>query len=271
MQTRAATPDDYVGFCGFWRELGLEDAPPPRERWIAQLMPSTLFIADGTTLAAYGLSFGFGARGDVRQIAVDSRYRRRGVGRAMMAAVATRLRAAGCADWRLEVRARNAAARALYRAVGMRELHELHIVRIATADAMKLAATCSGRHAARVVAPDDDAALEAAHDLGRGQIERWRSIRPHCPILRVGELGLTQVRPDHTEDLALLFPFRAADADVAATLLAYALPLSAPTIEIVALGRTLAAPLIGAGAKPHDLQIEMGGAIPAAASGATSP
>src|SRR5258706_4004638 len=101
MQVRPAREDDYDAFVAFWAELQLVQPAPARAHWCTHLMPATIFLDD----AGYGLSFAFGARGDVRQIAVMPAYRKRGVGRELMAAVAARLRGLGCTDWRLEVRA----------------------------------------------------------------------------------------------------------------------------------------------------------------------
>src|SRR5260221_1955318 len=142
MRVRAATDADYTAFTTFWAGLDLEPPPPPRERWCEHLRPSTIFLEDDHgTLAAYALLFPLGERGDVRQIVVGPSFRRRGVGRELMATVAARLRAAGCTNWRLEVRADNAPALALYRSVGMSVRCETHTVRISRADLERFGAT----------------------------------------------------------------------------------------------------------------------------------
>src|SRR6201999_2400135 len=84
----------------FWSYLDIAGTPPERERWIEHLAPHTMVLEDGSELVAYNLSFAFGDRGDVRQVAVSPNARRRGVGKALMAAVAAKLRAAGCREWR---------------------------------------------------------------------------------------------------------------------------------------------------------------------------
>jgi len=265
LRVRAARPDahDYAAFVQFWHELGLDDHPPhPRDQWDEHLCPSTLFLeAEDGRLAAYGLSFPFGDRGDVRQIVVGSAFRRQGVGRQIMAAVAARLRAAGCTNWRLEVRAENAAAIALYRSVGMEVVHAIHIVYLSRADAERFAATRSGRHEVTVVDPADDAMLEARFDLGRGQIARWRTFRGHCPILHVGDRALTQVWRDFEPGKGLLFPFRAVDGDVAAHLMAVAPPMP-EQVGVYVVDEPVLDALVAAGATRHEEQLEMGGPLP---------
>ena len=264
LRVRAARPDahDYAAFVQFWAELGLDDHPPhPREAWDEHLCPSTLYLeAEDGRLAAYGLSFPFGDRGDVRQIVVSTAFRGRGVGREIMAAVATRLRAAGCTNWRLEVRADNAAAIALYRSVGMHVVHPINIVHMSRVDSERFAATGSGRHEVAVVDPADDSKLESLFDLGRGQITRWRTFRGHCPIIRVGDRALAQVWRDFEPTKGLLFPFRAADADIAAHLMAFTPPMP-ERIEICVVDEPVLEALLAAGATRGDAQLEMGGPL----------
>jgi len=262
MEVRAARPEDYDAFIPFWAQLGLEQGPPPRERWVEHLAPSTIFLEEGGRLAAYNLSFAFGARGDVRQVVVDRAFRRRGVGKQLMAAVAAKLRAAGCREWRLEVVAGNAAAIALYRAVGMRPLRDLHAVKIARADAEAFAATASGPRRVEPVTADDDPALEAALDLGAGQLARWRTYRAHCPMIRVGHDAVTHVWHDFMPGCALLFPFVAPDAQTAAHLLATTLTLAkADRFELALCQPHLHAALVAAGAVDHEHQLEMAGPL----------
>lgn len=258
MQVRAARPADYDAFTRFWAQLDLEQPVPSRERWVEQLCPETIFLADGEAFAAYGLAFAFGPRGDVRQVVVDRAFRRRGVGKLLMAAIAAKLRAAGCTEWRLEVRATNAPARALYRAVGMAPHHTIEIVEIDRAACERFAATRSGRHTICPVAVTDDAVLEANLDLGAGQVARWRRSRAGSPLVRVGMTALTQIWRDFSPAHGLLFPFLAPDADVAAHLIAEALP---GPYETCVIEPAIHAAMLAAGARPKDQQIEYAGAL----------
>jgi ribosomal protein S18 acetylase RimI-like enzyme len=260
MHVRAARPDDYDEWLRFWSYLGITGTPPPRERWVEHLAPQTIFLEDGGELVAYNLAFVFGDRGDVRQVAVSPDARRRGVGKALMQAVAAKLRAARCRSWRLEVRANNDAAIALYRSAGMVPHHEIHTVQMSNTDCERFAAGRSGMHAVTAVVPADDDALEAALDLGRGQIARWRMYRDSAPQMRVGTTAMVQVIRDFSPDFGLLFPFAAPDPDVAAHLIAAALP-GPVAYEIQLTQAPIHAALLAAGATPREHLIEFAGAL----------
>lgn len=264
MEVRAARPDDYEGFTRFWDQLDLGQPAPAFAHWLEHLCPNTIFLADGDALAAYNLSFAFGTRGDVRQVVVDRAYRNRGVGKELMAAVAAKLRAAGCHDWRLEVRAENAPALALYRSVGLQRRRTIYAIGVTAAQHARFAATRSGRHTAIEVTPVDDAALETAFDLGTGQIARWRRARAPWPLLRVGTLGLTQLWQDFAPDFGLLFPFLVADVDsvdsvdVAAHLIAAAPP---GPWEIDVASEAIRTALTALGATLKSSQLELAGPL----------
>ncbi len=258
MQVRAARAEDYDAFTRFWAQLDIDQPVPSRERWTQQLCPETIFLVDGDAVAAYNLAFAFGVRGDVRQVVVDAAYRGRGIGAQLMAAVGAKLRAAGCTEWRLEVRADNTAARALYHAVGMRPHHTIDIVEMDRDACERFAAIRSGRHALEPVVPADDAELEANLDLGAGQIERWRRSRVGAPLVRIGRTALTQLWRDFTPTRGLLFPFLAPDVDVAAHLMAAALP---GPYELCVIEPAITAAVLAAGARRKDQQIEYAGAL----------
>ena len=270
MHERAARPDDYDAWVGFWREIIVAGPPPTRERWVEHLMRYTMFLEDDGVLAAYNLSYPFGARGDVRQLAVAPAFRRRGVGIQLMAAVAAKLRAAGCTEWRLEVRADNAAAIALYRSAGMQPLRDVHSVVMAREACERFAASRSMRHAAIAVIPADDAALEATFDFGTGQLQRWRTFRADCPIVRIGFDAMVQINRAMAPTHGLLFPFIAPDADVAAHLMAEALPDMPAIYEISLTQPAIYEALLAAGAEPDERYIEFSGSLDAAPSRATT-
>lgn len=218
MHVRGARPDDYEAWLEFVTYLGVGGTPTDRERFIAGIVPNAIFVEDAGVLVGYALSFAFGTRGDVRQIAVAPAARKRGIGALLMASVKAKLVAAGCTDWRLEVLADNAAAIALYRSVGMRELSLTHELRV------------DPRTFARAVVPvetqepDGDAAIEAAFDLGRGQIQRWRSFRPAARLVHVGDRAFAQLIDNFADDHGLIFPLLATDEDSVRSILAIAEP-----------------------------------------------
>jgi GNAT superfamily N-acetyltransferase len=264
VRVRAARDDDgdFAAFIGFWRELGLEQAHPDRAKWSAQLCPTTIYLVDADDRpAAYALTFALGARGDVRQIAVAPSDRRRGLGRELMRVVAARLRAAGCTDWRLEVRADNAPAIALYRAAGMRVLRSVHAVKLTRAQLERFAATATTQVVE--LARDDEAAVETQLDLGRGEIARWRRSHGDAPFGRVGTTGLVHVWRDFMPERALVFPLRAPDAEVTAALVAFALAhTDKPELEVYVERPEVHAALVAIGAELLEHQYEMGGELP---------
>ncbi|CAN5418438.1 hypothetical protein BH11MYX1_BH11MYX1_57340 [soil metagenome] len=257
MNVRAARPDDYEAWLRFWSYLGLDATPPSRERFVAGICPHTSFLEEEGALVAYNLGFAFGARGDVRQIAVSPAFRRRGVGTQLMAAVAAKLRAAGCTEWRLEVRADNTAAIALYHAVGMTKLRDLFTLRITREAATRFAQP----GLSELVSSDDDARLEAALDLGAGQVLRWRTFRATAPQVRVGHDAMAQIIRDFAPDHGLLLPFLAPTAGVAKTLMSAAIRDAPAEYELQLPGGPVHAALLEAGARPLEHLYEFAGAL----------
>jgi hypothetical protein len=179
-----------------------------------------------------------------------------------MAVVASKLRAAGCRDWHLEVRADNEPALALYRSVGMSKIFDIHILRFSRSVGVQVAATRSGRLQVEHVDPSRDAALEARFDLGGGQLQRWRTARPKAVMWRIGDVALTHYMKEFLPDCGLLFPFRAPDVDHAAHLLAEVCAVGAAEhVEICTVDRPVTEALRVAGARPYDHQLEMGGPL----------
>ncbi len=264
LRVRPATAADYPAFQRFWVELAIEQPLLDAAYFEAHVVPFAMFLeADNGDVAAYGLCYPFGARGDVRQIAVDPAWRRRGVGRQLMAAVADRLRSAGCRDWRLEVAAHNVGAIALYESVGMRRLHDLRDLRMTADQLDRFAGPRSARLRTSRVQPPADAALEAHFDLGTGQLDRWRTARPHAPIWACHDqgtpVGLVRYWPDFRPDRGLCFPFRATTADIAAHLL-FSARVSGE-VELCIVEPVVADALLAAGATERERSLQMGGAL----------
>lgn len=98
-------PDDRWSAEQFWSEL----AQSTRRYWIA---------TDGDRVVGYAGLFALPPDSDVQTIAVDPDFRGRGIGRLLMAQLLDSAREGGCRQMMLEVRAGNAAARALYESLG---------------------------------------------------------------------------------------------------------------------------------------------------------
>lgn len=221
---RDATDDDYPEFARFQRVLGVDDMPiASRERWLGHLKGHSRWLVtpDGAVVG-YVLCKPEGARGDVRQVAVDPAWHGRGLGRVVMAEARARLVAAGCTRWSLEVLAGNAPALALYARVGLRETGRSWTVRVAGA---ALAAACAGATPADDSDARDDAALDAQFDISPGLASR-RAVWPASRVFAVrragGVIGVCRINAEQGPGLALVWPCRAADADVARRLLVHA-------------------------------------------------
>jgi ribosomal protein S18 acetylase RimI-like enzyme len=263
--TRDACRGDHVAFLSFWGYLGLDQGPPDVAWWDEHLRPRTMFLEDRETgqLVGYALTFAFGDRGDVRQIAVDAGMRGQGVGKALMSAVKERLVAEGAKDWRLEVKQENAAGIALYRAVGMDVIRELVSMRMTVDQVRAFAATRSGSLRVEDVRPEEDAAVEATWDLGRGQLARWRRARgPNARLMKIADRALAQYTPDFTPEWGLVFPLYAIDREHAAAIFGAVTEMEmSPFIEMQFPDGVAAQALQRAGATVLERLYEMGGPI----------
>jgi ribosomal protein S18 acetylase RimI-like enzyme len=269
---RDARGDDHPHFVRLQGYLGHDLTALDEDRWTRTLAPHAFFVeTEGGEVAGYGLCFAFGERGDVRQLSVEPSWRRRGLGRQMLREMATRLRAAGCRDWGLEVDGGNAPARALYRSVGMQVVGEQKYFRAAPSGLARALGPASTRFVLEVARAEEHAAIEARFALLPGKMARLREVRPNATawILREAPsgsmLGLVRLTPDLAPELGLVFPLRADDEDAARALLSLALsraPDLPPTLELCAQDEVVAAALGAAGATLHATALEMRGPLP---------
>jgi ribosomal protein S18 acetylase RimI-like enzyme len=263
LRPRDARREDHPAFLRFWDQLGTDQQPFDIDFWDQRYREHTTFLeAAGGELVAYALTVPYGPRGDVRQIVVDSAWRGRGVGRQLMAVVASKLREAGCRNWRLEVRTDNEAAIALYRSVGMDTIHEMVTLRIARVDAERFGQTRSGHLRVEAVDPLEDRELESRFDLGEGQLSRWRTTRAQGHMWQIRGAALAQYTRDFVPEFSLLFPFRAPDADHAAHLIAEACAAGMrDELESLIVDRHVTEALLAAGGVAKEHMLEMGGPL----------
>jgi hypothetical protein len=138
--------------------------------------------------------------GYVRQLVVDRRVRRKGVGRALMRRVADDLRSRGARAWRLNVKPENDAAVALYRSLGLDV--QYHTVALFLAwDQIRALAAESGAPAIRPLPQDEDAIIERSFRLPAGSAcaRAPPGSRPaglHRRGYRRGAAGLRDLRSD---------------------------------------------------------------------------
>lgn len=214
---QAARPADHADFARFYAQLGLDNPIAGVERWTGDMMPHTFFLEEMGRKVAYAFVEVFGELGYVRHVVVDSGARGRGVGRALMNAIAQRLRATHCARWELNVKSDNVPAIRLYESFGMSTHHASSALRIDWKDALRLPASTDA--VARDVEEEDEWALEQALGLADGKILRLREQTGQVFVQLTGptgdKLGFARFDPDFPG----AFPFRVKDASYAGVLL----------------------------------------------------
>jgi ribosomal protein S18 acetylase RimI-like enzyme len=119
---RSATAEDYPQFESLFGDLGLRGDVPSAAVFARDVAPHAIMLEEvaAGAVVAYGHFVVEGGVGRVLHVAVDHEWRRRGVGRALMTEIATRLRAQGCARWALAVAPENVPAIRLFETVGLR-------------------------------------------------------------------------------------------------------------------------------------------------------
>lgn len=176
---RPARTTDYDAFATLHRELGLEQAPPSRERFTTDIVHST-FVDDGDgRVDGYVQFHTLGTIGYVRQLVVSKDARGRGKGAGLMRHAAASLRGAGVAEWHLNVKTSNTPAIRLYEQLGLRAEHSSTALRLPWSTVFALPWEPA---AALPVAPEEDEDLERSLDLLTGQIAMARRRTSH--ILR---------------------------------------------------------------------------------------
>lgn len=186
MVIRPASADDYGAFVRLFPELHVDDPLPSPQTWAAVLAPSSVVAEEAGTVLGYSTFNEYDDSGYVRNVVVAPEARRRGVGRALMTAVAARLREAGKTSWRLNVRLDNEAALALYDRLGFSLLYQTTVMRLPWDAVDRLP---PGDAVTRPLAPERDAVLEQRFELPRGQLAHSR---------RVGRILIEAVSgPDH--------------------------------------------------------------------------
>ena len=173
MRARAATVEDYADFGRFFAGLEIPD-PTPSLDWWTSMYKSAVFIEEAGKPIAYGLAYALGhGSGYVLHVVVDRGARNRWVGRALMRALAARLRAEGCTRWSLNVLADNAPAIALYRRAGMVVDHPSHSLMFPWTSVELLPRESL---ACEVLTPERDEEVERALGVALGRITKAREV-----------------------------------------------------------------------------------------------
>lgn len=174
IETREATVADYEAYARLLPELGTGDPVPSRERFAA-LCDRALIATepdDAAAIVGYALFEVLAEVGYIRNLVSDPARRRRGIGLALMEAMRARFVAAGAGTWCLNVRPTNRAAIALYERCGLAAAYRSTMLRMPRS--APAAAAVAGL-AFSPLAPDEEAAIEAATGLLRGQLASARA------------------------------------------------------------------------------------------------
>lgn len=223
LTVRVARSTDYAAFVRLFPELGVDDPLPTEARFVAEIGPRSLIAEEAGAACGYTFFQLLDKVAYVRHLVTAPEARRRGVGRALLLAVAARARDAGATSWTLNVRPDNVPALALYEGLGMKRTYRLHALRIAWADALEARLRMSDEIRTRgvacsLLAPSDDAAVERAVGLLPGHLREARKLPGRILVVaREGDAVVGAAAFDPTFPGA--FPFRAASAAVAFALL----------------------------------------------------
>ena len=252
---RQAVPSDHDRFVTLFAELATGDPVPEAARWQEAMMPGTVFFEEGGAVVAYAWATPLAEVGYVRHVVVDPAHRGRRLGRVVMEELAARFRAAGCSRWSLNVKPDNAPAIRLYRSVGMEAKYESKALALEW-DAVAGLPSPSREVTARLVAPEEDAAMEDAFGLPRSTLAASRKY-PGRVVLRLvdaaapGEarVGVASFDPHFPGS----FPFKVADPTYARALFEGIRPHALPKFSHVGLvvedDAALVAMLVEHGAK----------------------
>ena len=232
VHVRAAEASDHPLFARLFPYLGTGDPVLEREAFVRQLLFTTLVAEVGAgneAPSAVGYAY-FQIIQElvyVRHVVTAPEVRRRGVGRALLDAIAARARAAGCSVWCLNVLRDNTAALALYEAHGMRRAHRSRLITVPWAAVDAHAAAPHKGLVARVIAPEDDARVEPATDLVAGQLASHRALGDRVLMMLEedgGVVGATSFAPSFPG----AYPFRVSRPALALVLLRALAPHARP-------------------------------------------
>ncbi len=127
---RMARPADHGAYERLFPDLGVDDPIPDADTFKQKCMPDMLIAEEQDHVIGFVWYESTQSPGYVRQLVVDSAWRRQGLGRTLMLEVADRFRKSGYDRWCLNVKPDNVAAVSLYRQLGMTEAYRSTALRL---------------------------------------------------------------------------------------------------------------------------------------------
>lgn len=253
---RPAGPGDHAAYVRLFPELGVHDPALVPERFATELVPTMLVAEAGggpdpRFVVGYAYFQIMSEMAYVRHVITAPEARRSGVARALLSAVAGRAREAGCSSWCLNVKPDNVAAIALYEKLGMRRSYVARALSLPWATVEAAKRVHDPCFAARHIEPSEDARVEAATELVRGQLAGARDAGRVLMGL-FGTDGGVGGAAVYDPAFPNAYPFRAATPDLAWLLLAALLPLRRPehsAVQVIVEGQPeVGSALVAAGA-----------------------
>lgn len=230
---RPGTASDYAAYVALFPELGVDNRTPSQESFESIMAPNS-FVAERSQVPSDVIGFAYFQLLEgltyIRNVIVEPRARRQGVGRALMNAIDERARESASTAACLNVKAANEAAIALYASCGFARAYESQTVRIAWADVARAPepGSPSALVRTRIAAPEEYAHVEATMGVAPGLIAFARN-NGRIPIVAEGPSNpaMREDASGHTlRGIALFapripraFPFRANSPDDAFALL----------------------------------------------------
>lgn len=265
LTARPASAADYPTFTRLFPELGVPDAIPTADAFANRIVPGAIMLCDDGASVGYAWARARGDRFHVVHVIVDPLHRRRGVGRALMQALARRARGAGFTRWMLNVKPGNVAARTLYGCFGMQASLEAVSMCVRWGDVACL--PDAGEVSTRWLTPADDTRYEEALGTPRGEIASCRTLgrmtagieTASPPQVPLGFLGFEPTFPGAA-------PFCVRTPDHARRLLESVRPHALPAFDhlfvFVEGDPALEGVFTAAGARPAERLLRMEGEIP---------
>jgi GNAT superfamily N-acetyltransferase len=263
IRIRDAAAADHAEYCRLFPELRIDDPLPDQAKFDAEIRP-TSFVAELEHRVVGFLYYVVLADiGYVKVIISDPAMRRRGIGRAMMQEAIDRFRAAGAKTCVLNVFPHNEAAIALYESFGL-ERDRVNQVLVVKWDLVASRPAEAAGIRARAITPEDDARVEPAMKLMKGQLADTRK-RDRVMMMLEHDDGAVEGAALFDPSFPGAYPFRMAKPEHAFVLLhalrPHALPQHAIVHVVVEGDRPLADMFLAAGATLKMETLHMRGPI----------
>lgn len=214
LEVRSAIAADYDPYAALFGQLGTDDPIPSRERFVGELARRTLIATVDGNVVGYALIERLSDVGYVRNLVTDHAARRRGIGRALMAAARADFVAGGATAWCLNVRYDNLAAIRLYDGCGLAIAYRTTVLRLAATVPL---ADC--RLTVATIAPADDRELEVRFGLLGGQLASARAKHARA-LLRFDDADRAVGVAVFVRAIPGASPFRAVSGDLAVAMVA---------------------------------------------------